>query len=609
VAISVVSFVKGLLVKNADDITKEVLIDSSSDATTSTRMTVKAAQTANRTLTLPDATDTLVGKATTDTLTNKSIDADTNTITNIENADIKAAAAIDATKIADGSVDNTEFQFLDGVTSSIQDQIDSGGTNLTTHINDTTTHGTTGDIVGTTDTQVLTNKTIDADANTISNIENADIKAGANIAVAKLAPLTANRALTTEGSGVITPSATTDAQLGYLSTLSSDVQTQLDAKPDLAATTDNRLVRANGANDLQGSGITVSDVDAITGVTALTIDDITIDGNEVQADGISALRLSTASTLQTVVVDRPFEFQGTSAVNQGTARFLEASTNGSNYVQLLSPAAVTANRDVYLPDANTTLVGTDAAQVITAKDIDGGTASNTSRITIPKAAKATLDALTRKEATLVFASDEDKLYVDNGTTLSAVGSGGGGSGGKNYAQALYGGDSILGINTYADAAAATPVDGTGGSPSISAAALNIATPLRGTSSQRFSKGAVNEQGEGFSYDFTLDRADYLSARRIFIQFNYRTSTNYANGDLRCFVYDKDGATLLNVLSLTGDGSILKADNGALYTATFSPTVSSDDYRLIFHVTSTNATAWDFDLIDIKISPELAIEFL
>ena len=59
------------------------------------------------------------------TLTNKAIDSDNNTITNIVNADIKAAAAIDATKIANGNVSNTEFQYLDGVTSAIQTQIDS----------------------------------------------------------------------------------------------------------------------------------------------------------------------------------------------------------------------------------------------------------------------------------------------------------------------------------------------------------------------------------------------------------------------------------------------------------------------------------------------------
>ena len=58
-------------------------------------------------------------------LTNKSIDSDNNTITNIVNADIKSAAAIDATKIANGNVSNTEFQYLDGVTSAIQTQIDS----------------------------------------------------------------------------------------------------------------------------------------------------------------------------------------------------------------------------------------------------------------------------------------------------------------------------------------------------------------------------------------------------------------------------------------------------------------------------------------------------
>ncbi len=57
-------------------------------------------------------------------LTNKSIDSDNNTITNIVNADIKAAAAIDATKIADGTVTSTEFQFINSLSSNAQTQID-----------------------------------------------------------------------------------------------------------------------------------------------------------------------------------------------------------------------------------------------------------------------------------------------------------------------------------------------------------------------------------------------------------------------------------------------------------------------------------------------------
>jgi hypothetical protein len=59
--------------------------------------------------------------------------------------------------------------------------------------------------------------------------------------------------------------------------------------------------------------------------------------------------------------------------------------------------------------------------VITLSDIDGGTASNSSRITLPKASKTTLDGLTRKEATLVYASDQDTVYLDNGSTLSPLG--------------------------------------------------------------------------------------------------------------------------------------------------------------------------------------------
>ena len=54
----------------------------------------------NTTLTLPAVTDTIAGIAATQTLTNKSIDSDNNTITNIVNADIKSSAAIADSKLA-----------------------------------------------------------------------------------------------------------------------------------------------------------------------------------------------------------------------------------------------------------------------------------------------------------------------------------------------------------------------------------------------------------------------------------------------------------------------------------------------------------------------------
>jgi len=56
--------------------------------------------------------------------------------------------------------------------------------------------------------ETLTNKTIDADLNTLSNIDNADIKSGAAIDRAKLASGTADHVIINNGSGVLSSEAT-----------------------------------------------------------------------------------------------------------------------------------------------------------------------------------------------------------------------------------------------------------------------------------------------------------------------------------------------------------------------------------------------------------------
>jgi hypothetical protein len=78
--------------------------------------------------------------------------------------------------------------------------------------------GAGNSVVGTGTTQTLTNKTIDADLNTITNIENADIKTGAAIARNKLASGTANHVIINDGTGVMSSEAALAASRGGLGT-------------------------------------------------------------------------------------------------------------------------------------------------------------------------------------------------------------------------------------------------------------------------------------------------------------------------------------------------------------------------------------------------------
>jgi len=266
-----------------------------------------------------DASQTLVTDSSTNTLTNKSIDADSNTIVNIDNDEIKAGAAIDVTKLHDGSVDNTEFGYLDGVTSSIQTQLtdnadDNTGT-VTVH-SDVSDAGSGAIITGAERTDIGTNTTNNTGPVTIHS-DVTDAGSGAIITGTERTDIGLNnthRGLVTGNPHVVTA---TDVGLGNVANvdttdatnitsgtladarLSSNVDL-LDADQTLTGEkTHEKVVLASGTSIDANGNSTLAEPDktviALTGVPTVT-DIVTITATSTTTGKYIQLQNDTAST-------------------------------------------------------------------------------------------------------------------------------------------------------------------------------------------------------------------------------------------------------------------------------------------------------------------------
>jgi hypothetical protein len=136
--------------------------------------TITAALTGNVTGNASTAT-TL---ATPRTIAGQSFDGSANISIAPTNLTGVTATAAEINILAGTSVSATELNYVDGVTSAIQTQLNAkaAGSDLTTHTGATEAHGATGAVVGTTNTQTLTNKTLTSPViNTPTGITKTDV--------------------------------------------------------------------------------------------------------------------------------------------------------------------------------------------------------------------------------------------------------------------------------------------------------------------------------------------------------------------------------------------------------------------------------------------------
>lgn len=432
-------------------------------------------------------------------------------------------------------------------------------------------------LVDVSSTQTLTNKTLTSPAiTTPTGIVKADVGLSN---VDNTSDATKNAATATLTNKTISGASNTLTDVGY----SSLVLSNSVVNADISASAAIAYSKLNLASSIVNADINASAAIEMSKLEPLTAEKLVVTNPSGQI-----------TTIATTAIQAGYLNGVTSAIQtQLDAKATSASL--SSHASATSTHGVSGN-----------IVGTTDSQSLTNKDIDGGTASNSSRITIPKNTLTNLQALTRKQGTIVFDTTANKPYYDDGSNLKVIGSGAGGAinfiadGDAEAAQILTG---------YTSSSVGTRPAGT-----QSAGASNLtlsqttSSPLSGSQSFVITKAAANAQGQNASIPFSVDLA--YRAKAVTISFDYlvnsgtfQAGSNFGtiqDSDVIVYIYDVTNSTYIEPSSirlLSNSTSI--ADK---FQATFQTSVTGSSYRLILHVATTSASAWAVKCENFIVGP-------
>lgn len=221
-------------------------------------------------------------------------------------------------------------------------------------------------------------------------IVNADISASAAIALTKLAPMTGNKALVSNVGGFVTESSVTSTEIGYISGVTSAVQTQINAKADDSALTAH-IGASSSVHGVSGSVVGTSDTQALTNKT--------INGSSNTVTNISlttavtgTLPIGNGGTGQTTKAPAFDALSPMSASGDiiyggasGTGTRLAKGSDGQALILasgIPSWAAISVTNSVSAKTANYTLTGSDYL-------VTGSASGGAFTLTLPTAVGAT----------------------------------------------------------------------------------------------------------------------------------------------------------------------------------------------------------------------------
>ena len=278
------------------------------------------------TLTLPTSTDTLVGRATTDTLTNKSISGSSNTLTNIPNSALtNNAVTVGTTNIALGASSTT----LAGLTSVSSTAFTGALTgNVTGNVSGNA--GTVTNGVYTTDTGTVTNTML---AGSIADSKLSTISTSGKVSNSATTATSANTAsaiVARDSSGNFTAGTITAALAGNADTATSATTatnaTNVGITDDTSTNSDLYLtyVSSNSGNRPIKTSSTKLTINPSTGLlkasSVTTTGDINVGGNLVVTGGLTVNGTTTTVNSTTLAVtDKNIELGNVSSPTDTTA--------------------------------------------------------------------------------------------------------------------------------------------------------------------------------------------------------------------------------------------------------------------------------------------------
>jgi hypothetical protein len=241
----------------------------------------------------------------------------------IVNADINSSAAIDATKIHDGSISNTEFSYLNGVSSAIQTQIDTKA--ATSYVNDAVAGLRTRIIA---EAATTANIDLTADLQNGDTIDGVTLVTGDRVLVKDQSTASQNGLYTVVSSGT----ASRDTQFDSIEELSGQMivvnqGTANDNKIFLCTTNNTASL---GSDSITYNVITPSNVGTVTsvGLADAGASEFTVGSSPVTSSGNITLAVNSIAN--------------TKITGLGTSSTLDVGTSANNVVQLDGTAKLPA---------------------------------------------------------------------------------------------------------------------------------------------------------------------------------------------------------------------------------------------------------------------------